>query len=504
MSNFNAEVWDKGFLEERTSSTHRDSMARSISKKSTKTDNQQHGMVYRIFHLGDSTPTSDDDRGDRRPLPSASSDSELSDDSNNSKFNVHNDTGSRRASVTYRKKEKGIFSMHSDSSDYESEEDAPPKKSKSSGSLLKDFLNFKDKITSKSKNSSIASNSPSQSSIPEITSKDVVQSPMNGIPAEKAEKADSILSIRTSMSRKKSVSSQSDHMTLKDLLSPLQKLNKSSSNLAAQQSDSLGRSLSVKANISRSSSETSFDEKYGRTSDVLGKGSFATVKLCCPTGSNIKYAVKEFRKKGNNETNKEYIKKLNAEFCIASSLDNENGGDLFQRISNGSLQSEAERNCYFSQLCNGVSYLHSIGVAHRDLKPENLLLDKTGRILKITDFGVSTVFKNPFCSVREKLTGVKGSGPYIAPEEFTATEYDSELTDIWAVGIIGNKKFAPFERLHPGFRKLLYRMLDPVPENRINMADLKADDWLIRNEVCTTRNFNTVSHVHESHGNKHK
>ncbi|KAI8901751.1 kinase-like domain-containing protein [Globomyces pollinis-pini] len=342
-------------------------------------------------------------------------------------------------------------------------------------------------------------------------------------------------------------------MTLKDLLSPLQKLNKSSSNLAAQQSDSLGRSLSVKANISRSSSETSFDEKYGRTSDVLGKGSFATVKLCCPTGSNIKYAVKEFRKKGNNETNKEYIKKLNAEFCIASSLDNENvvksvdliqdnkhqwcvvmeyceGGDLFQRISNGSLQSEAERNCYFSQLCNGVSYLHSIGVAHRDLKPENLLLDKTGRILKITDFGVSTVFKNPFCSVREKLTGVKGSGPYIAPEEFTATEYDSELTDIWAVGIIGyvmssnsipwrsavitdtryktyrdsNKKFAPFERLHPGFRKLLYRMLDPVPENRINMADLKADDWLIRNEVCTTRNFNTVSHVHESHGNKHK
>ena len=113
------------------------------------------------------------------------------------------------------------------------------------------------------------------------------------------------------------------------------------------------------------------------------------------------------------------------------------GGDLLSRITNGSLSSEDERSCYFAQLCNGVKYLHSIGVAHRDLKPENLLLDGTGRILKITDFGVSTVFKNPFCSVREKLKGVTGSGPYIAPEEFTQEEYDSEAVDIWSVGIIG-------------------------------------------------------------------
>jgi serine/threonine protein kinase len=77
-----------------------------------------------------------------------------------------------------------------------------------------------------------------------------------------------------------------------------------------------------------------------------------------------------------------------------------------------------------------------MGVAHRDLKPENLLIDASGRILKITDFGVSEVFRTPFGGVSQKAHGLCGSGPYIAPEEFVTAEYDSELVDCWAIGII--------------------------------------------------------------------
>ncbi len=112
---------------------------------------------------------------------------------------------------------------------------------------------------------------------------------------------------------------------------------------------------------------------------------------------------------------------------------------------------------------------------------ENILLDGSGRILKITDFGVSTVFKSPFGAKREKQKGITGSGPYIAPEEYLGDEYDSELVDIWAIGIIGyvmasnsipwrsaeptdprytlykesKGKFTPFDKIHPGLRKLL-------------------------------------------------
>lgn len=55
--------------------------------------------------------------------------------------------------------------------------------------------------------------------------------------------------------------------------------------------------------LSRTNSELNLKEKYGNLSSVLGKGAFATVKLCCPVGGKEKYAVKEFRKKKKDETN---------------------------------------------------------------------------------------------------------------------------------------------------------------------------------------------------------
>ena len=195
------------------------------------------------------------------------------------------------------------------------------------------------------------------------------------------------------------------------------------------------------------------------------------------------------------------------------------GGDLYHRINSGTLIDQGEKNCYFAQLLKGVQYLHSVGVAHRDLKPENLLIDASGRILKITDFGVSTVFRSPWGHIREKRTGVTGSGPYIAPEEFLKEEYDSELVDVWSCGIIAyvintcsipwrsaqlndarytmyldsTKKFGPFERIEPNMRELIYASLASNPASRITMTELLKHATVESMDVCTT------SHIANDH-----
>lgn len=61
------------------------------------------------------------------------------------------------------------------------------------------------------------------------------------------------------------------------------------------------------------------------------------------------------------------------------------------------------------------AYIHSQGVCHRDLKPENILLDAAGT-LKISDFGLSAVFRLKESGKTRMLSEKCGSMPYVAPE----------------------------------------------------------------------------------------
>lgn len=112
------------------------------------------------------------------------------------------------------------------------------------------------------------------------------------------------------------------------------------------------------------------------------------------------------------------MKKLTAEFCISSTLHHVNvvetvdlvqdenqhwcevmefcpGGDLYAAIKKGRM-SPSEIECCFSQILQGLSYLHSQGVAHRDMKPENIFFNCTGQ-LKV---GYTACLATSVCSSR--------------------------------------------------------------------------------------------------------
>ncbi|KAI0848189.1 kinase-like protein [Daldinia vernicosa] len=223
--------------------------------------------------------------------------------------------------------------------------------------------------------------------------------------------------------------------------------------------------------------EFEYQHKFlGRHGKHLGKGATSKVTLMVRKGSPGElYAVKEFRHKSSSETTEEYEKKIKSEYSIAKSLHHPNivetvrlctdhgrwnhvmeycsEGDLFGLVSKKYLRDESreiDRVCLFKQLCQGINYLHSNGIAHRDIKLENLLITKDSK-LKITDFGVSEVFSGIHPGLREAggqcgvgmgdirlcKPGICGSLPYIAPEVLSKdVDYDPRALDVWSSAVV--------------------------------------------------------------------
>lgn len=175
------------------------------------------------------------------------------------------------------------------------------------------------------------------------------------------------------------------------------------------------------------------------------------------------------------------------------------GGELFDKIVHHGRLSEAESRRYFQQLIDGVDYCHMKGVYHRDLKPENLLLDSQGN-LKISDFGLSA---SPGEGVNILKTTC-GTPNYVAPEVLSHKGYDGAVADIWSCGVILYVLMAgylPFDEVDlttlyakidkaefscpswfpVGAKSLINRILDPNPQTRIRIDEIRNDEWFRKN-----------------------
>ncbi|KAK7683996.1 hypothetical protein QCA50_012972 [Cerrena zonata] len=120
-----------------------------------------------------------------------------------------------------------------------------------------------------------------------------------------------------------------------------------------------------------------FSKRYSKFGESLGAGAGGAVKLVNRLSDKKIFAVKEFRTKYQNESKRDYAKKIT----------------------------------------------------------DNCVIDARG-IVKVIDFGSAVVFSYPFTKTLIESQGIVGSDPYLAPEVCVFNKYDPRPVDVWSAAII--------------------------------------------------------------------
>eukprot|EP00123_Amoebidium_parasiticum_P017413 comp23841_c0_seq2/m.41630 comp23841_c0_seq2/g.41630 ORF comp23841_c0_seq2/g.41630 comp23841_c0_seq2/m.41630 type:complete len:418 (-) comp23841_c0_seq2:1057-2310(-) len=147
--------------------------------------------------------------------------------------------------------------------------------------------------------------------------------------------------------------------------------------------------------------------------------------------------------------------------------------DLLQYINStwAKLLPELECRRLFTQIMDGMEFLHGLSIVHRDLKPQNILLDAKFNV-KIADFGFGKVAEDDLFST------VCGSSVYAAPELVRYRQaYYGQPADIWACGVILYNMLLgkmPFKRLSQTIKTSARHVLyDPLVTEAELMAGLE-------------------------------
>ncbi|WFC96514.1 hypothetical protein MBRA1_003175 [Malassezia brasiliensis] len=211
------------------------------------------------------------------------------------------------------------------------------------------------------------------------------------------------------------------------------------------------------------------EEKYTITSETLGFGTFAVVRVCVHNETKTRRAVKIIARKPlsaghGHHANAEVLPARQArdEIKILLQLHHPNilrlwdvfeteealfmitdlceGGELFDSIVKRVSYNEHDAGFVTREILRGVVYLHQNKIVHRDLKPENILLmakDSINHVCRsaltqivISDFGLAKIMPD-----EGLMLTACGSPQYVAPEVLLGVGYNG-LVDVWSVGVI--------------------------------------------------------------------
>jgi len=172
--------------------------------------------------------------------------------------------------------------------------------------------------------------------------------------------------------------------------------------------------------------------------------------------------------------------------------------DLFECIeqSENKRLTEDEARYVFAQVVNAVEYLDMLGITHRDIKNENVVIDKNLKI-KLIDFG-SAIAVDPIL-LRPTYTMFYGTAAYASSEILLKKEYRAAPAEIWTIGVLLSYLvggISPFPNIQDAVdgqiflsqdvigqlsdeaMDLMRRCLDPNPDTRATIAEVKAHPWL--------------------------
>ena len=267
--------------------------------------------------------------------------------------------------------------------------------------------------------------------------------------------------------------------------------------------------------LPRAPRSSKVQERLGQYNVVktLGEGSFGKVKLAIHSSSGQKVALKIISRRklvtrdmaGRIEREISYLQLLRHPHIIklftVITMPGEivmvleyAGGELFDYIVKNGKMAEDKARKFFQQIVCAVEYCHRHKIVHRDLKPENLLLDDQLNV-KIADFGLSNIMTDG-----NFLKTSCGSPNYAAPEVISGKLYAGPEVDVWSCGVIlyvllvGRLPFddeyipALFKKiaqgnymvpnyLSQGAVRLIRKMLQVNPMNRITIQDIRQDPW---------------------------
>lgn len=171
-------------------------------------------------------------------------------------------------------------------------------------------------------------------------------------------------------------------------------------------------------------------------------GHQVALKLLKPEFAEHPNIRKRFLAEAKNLANMEHpnvikvVDLIDAGDIVAFVMEYIDGQTLEEYINRNKPLSNHTIEPLFSQMVEGLNYIHEKGFIHRDIKPSNFMVTSNGQI-KLLDFGIAkNTNEGATDYTKTGLAQQMGTPLYMSPEQVRNTSEVTPLTDIYSLGVV--------------------------------------------------------------------